>query len=253
MRLPLLFTATTLALSLSLLPPNAHGADDPQRDPAAIAALVALGNYLQSIERFSLSARSETDQQLDSGQTIAFQHHTQVLAERPDKLYVNVDQNSASRQFFYDSKRFTLYDQRLNYFTRGDAPDSIDKLLDRLADRYGIELPLADLFRWNAGTADDVGISQAYVIDKENIEGQTCTHYAYRQPDIDWQLWLREGAAPLPCRLVITRRDDPERPRHSVSFAWDLTSPIKADAFTFIPPAKALAVPLVELRKGEQP
>lgn len=242
-----------IALALLLACGCAQAADKNERDPAALAALSSMGSYLQGLDRFSLSTRSETDQQLDSGQTIAFQHHTQVLAVRPDKLYVNVDQAGASRRFFYDGKHFTLYDQRLNYYTREPAPESIDKLLDLLDDRYGIELPLADLFRWSPGTADEVGISQAYTIGKDSIDGQRCVHYAYRQPQIDWQLWLREGPQPLPCRLVITRRDDAERPRHSVSFAWDLSSPISPDAFAFTPPAKALPVPLVQLRAGERP
>lgn len=245
-------TPSRLLLSLLLLPGLALAADS-ERDPAALAALTAMGSYLQGLNSFSLSTRSETDQQLDSGQTVAFRHHTEVLAERPDRLYVNVDQGSTSRRFFYDGKHFTLYDQRLNYYAREPAPVSIDSLLDLLGERYGIELPLADLFRWSASTADQVGISQAYVIGKENIDGQRCTHYAYRQPQIDWQLWLREGPQALPCRLVITRRDDAERPRHSVDFAWDLTSPIKAGAFTFTPPAKALPVPLKQLHAGERP
>ncbi|OLS59708.1 DUF2092 domain-containing protein [Pseudomonas putida] len=239
------------ALSLLILSGLAQAADE--RDPAALAALSAMGSYLQGLPSFSLSTRSETDQQLESGQTVAFQHHTQVLAVRPDKLYVNVDRGGSSRRFFYDGKDFVLYDQHLNYYTREAAPDSIGKLLDLLGERYGIELPLADLFRWSATTADEVGISAAYSIGKEHLDGQSCVHYAYRQPQIDWQLWVREGAQPLPCRLMITRRDDAERPRHSVSFAWDLTSPIKADAFTFVPPAKALPVPLVQLDAGERP
>jgi len=223
------------------------------RDPAALAALSAMGSYLQGLEQFSLSTRSETDQQLDSGQTIAFQHRTEVLAVRPDKLFIEVDQGSASRQFFYDGKTFTLYDQRLNYYTREPAPDSIGKLLDQLDERYAIELPLADLFRWNPQTADQVGISEAHVIGRDNLDGQVCQHYAFRQPQIDWQLWLRDGPQPLPCRLVITRRDDAERPRHSVSFAWDLTTPVKPEAFSFTPPAKALPVPLVQIQGEAKP
>ncbi|MGR3895793.1 MULTISPECIES: DUF2092 domain-containing protein [Pseudomonas] len=241
---------TCLAL-LALLPALAKAADP--LDPRALTALSNMGSYLHRLQAFSLSTRSETDQQLDSGPTVTFTHHTQVLARQPDKLFVSVDQGSAARQFFYDGKQFTLYDGRHGYYSKGTAPATIEQLLGQLSERYAITLPLADLFRWNAQTAKQVGITQATLIGSESLDGQACTHYVFRQPDIDWQLWLREGAQPLPCKLMITRRDDPERPRHSVTFDWDLSTPINPAAFDFTPPAKAVAVPLREPNEGRQP
>lgn len=224
-----------------------------QLDPKALHALSNMGSYLQGLQAFSLSTHSQTDQLLDSGPTVTFAHYTQVLARQPDKLFVSVDQGTSARQFFYDGKGFTLYDGRYGYFSKGEAPATIDRLLAQLSDRYGITLPLADLFRWNSQTVQQVGISQATLIGSEYLDGQACTHYVFRQPVIDWQLWLRDGPQPLPCKLVITRRDEPERPRHSVTFDWDLTSPINPTAFDFTPPAKAVAVPLRQLREGPQP
>jgi hypothetical protein len=69
------------------------------------------------------------------------------------------------KTLFYNGKRFALYDQGQRYYASGDAPATIDALLDDMNKRYGVVLPLADLFRWDAGTADEVGISNALYIN----------------------------------------------------------------------------------------
>jgi len=223
------------------------GPQAAERDPQALGALQAMGKYLHGLSHFTLAADSETDQTLDTGQVVEFHHRTDMLVVQPDKLHVSVQQPTSARQFFYDGKQFALYDGQYGYYTNGPAPATIDALLDEINARYGIELPLADLFRWSTTTADEVGISDALVIGDERLNGYTCTHYAYRQPDVDWQLWMRKGAEPLPCRLVISRRDVPERPRHSVDFEWDLEHVPATGSFAFVPPANAHQVPLQRL------
>ena len=92
------------------------------------------------------------------------------------------------------------------------------------------------------------------MIGDDTLDGKACTHYAYRQPDIDWQLWIRQGPQPLPCRMVISRRDSAEQPRHSIDYHWQLDGAIKPQAFEFVPPAGARVVPLQQLQpQGEQP
>ncbi|MGY2198043.1 DUF2092 domain-containing protein [Pseudomonas gingeri] len=219
-------------------------AADSELNANALNALQRMGTYLRSLTHFRISASSHTDQILDSGQTLEFSHRTELQAVQPDKLQITVSNGELTRSLYYNGQTFVLYNSRHGYFARSEAPPRIDQLLDQLNERYGIELPLADLFRWNSTTAAEVGIDTALYIGSEQVDGETCTHYAYRQPDIDWQLWVRDGDQPLPCRLVISRRDLAEQPRHSVDFHWDLKRPSPASAFEFNPPAGALAVPL---------
>lgn len=246
---PWLHTTLTLFCALTLFGPRAAAAAEAQAEiePRAVQALEHMGSYLRSLRQFGIEAQSSTDQVLEDGQTLEFRHRTELLAQRPDKLRVSVENQGARRSLYYDGKSFTLFESRSGYFTRAPAPASIEQLLDQLSERYGIELPLADLFRWNADTTRQVGLTSALVIGSETLDGQRCAHYAFRQAEIDWQLWLREGDQPLPCRLVISRRDIAERPRHSVDFKWRLAAPITARSFRFDPPAGARAVPLQQL------
>ena len=219
-----------------------HAADEVE--PAAVQALTHMGSYLRSLTQFEVEARSQTDQVLENGQSVEFRHHTRLLAKQPDKLMVTVDTQGKRRSLYYDGQTFTVYQSPGAYYASTPAPTTITQLIDQVHERYGIELPLADLFRWDANTARQVGLQSALLIGSDTLDGQRCDHYALRQADIDWQVWLRQGEQPLPCRLVISRRDIPEQPRHSVDFTWQLNPAIEASRFEFVPPHGAQNVPL---------
>ncbi|WP_447650694.1 DUF2092 domain-containing protein [Pseudomonas abietaniphila] len=229
-----------------------RAADQPapqvaEKDPRALKILQDMGVYLRGLKNVHLTTNSDTDQVLENGQVVQFSYHTELIATPPDKLRISVVDGPYRKTLFYNGKRFALFDQGQRYYASGDAPATIDALLDDMNERYGIVLPLADLFRWNANTADEVGISSALYINDQEIDGQLCAHYAYRQPDVDWELWVHLGPRPMPCQLVIVRQDSEGLPRHSVRYHWIPEKPAPTSAFEFVPPAGAHAVPLKEI------
>jgi hypothetical protein len=38
------------------------------------------------------------------------------------------------------------------------------------------------------------------------IHGVECDHLAFRTKEVDWQIWIGQGARPYPCRYVITSK-----------------------------------------------
>jgi hypothetical protein len=218
-----------------------------EMDPRALKVLLDMGSFLRGLKHVHLSATSDTDQVLENGQAVQFSYHTELIATPPDKLRVSVIDGPYRKTLFYNGKRFVLFDQGQRYYASGEAPPTINDLLDDMNERYGIVLPLADLFRWDANTAAEVGISSALYINDQEVDGQLCAHYAYRQPGIDWQLWVHLGASPTPCQLVIVSKDTEGMPRHSVRFHWMEGKPAPASAFEFVPPGDVHPVPLREM------
>ena len=51
-----------------------------------------------------------------------------------------------------------------------------------------------------------------------------CNHYALRQGNFDWQIWITAGSKPLPRKLVITNRGDEARPQSVSLIDWDMKS-----------------------------
>lgn len=218
--------------------------DEPAIDPGAIAALEKMGGYLRTLKAFRVEAITTNDTVLEDGQKIQHEGSADILANVPKGLRIHTDNDRHERLFLYDGKAFTLWGQRMDYYATIDAPDTIGKLADMLEDKYGMDLPEIDLFRWGTAKMDTAAIIGAINVGPAVINGTTCQHYAFRQDDIDWQIWIQKGDYPLPRKVVITTKTDDARPQHTAEYQWDLAPSFNDAAFTFNPPKGALRVVL---------
>ena len=151
------------------------------------------------------------------------------------------------REFFYDGSTFTLFSPKLNYYATLPAPATIGELADLLAQQYGVELPLVDLFRWSGDKADFSAIKGAKFIGTSELDGVPTDQYAFHQDDVDWQIWIEHGARPLPRKLLVTTTDDPARPEHSIAMDWQLGAQHQQSMFTFTPPKDAMKIAIAEV------
>ena len=81
-------------------------------------------------------------------------------------------------------------------------------------------------------------------VGQDFIDDDLCDHYAFRQGNLDWQIWITTGSKPLPRKLVITNRADEARPQSVSLIDWNLKPTFKDSVFRFTPPKGATAVEL---------
>lgn len=218
--------------------PAAAGAAKTAMEPAALEALDRMGAYLRSIQAFEVIARTTTEDVLDDGQKVQYRSKTELVATRhPDRFRADVSSDRQDRLYLYDGRAFTLFARRLNFYATAEAPPTVGELADRLSDRYGIEVPLVDLFRWGPSSRD--GVTGALDLGPSEASGVTCQHYAFRQEGLDWQIWIQKGDYPLPRRLVATTTTDEARPQFTAEYEWNLAPSYSESAFTFAAPADA--------------
>lgn len=219
----------------------------PAIDPDAMDALNKMGAYLRTIKTFEVRADVATDDVLDDGQAIQFSSKVEVVAARPDRLRIEVTDDTGHRLFFFNGKNFTIFAQVANFYATVPAPPTITELTDKLNDKYGIELPLIDLFQWGNNDANIKKITSAVDIGPSVVDGTTCEQYAFRQEGTDWQIWIQLGDFPLPRKLVIRTLTDDAKPQHSENLTWNLAPSFSEDAFTFDPPADARRITIADL------
>ncbi len=217
-------------------------------DPEALAELERMGAYLRTLKAFQLKADVISEDVRMDGQKVQTLRAVDLVAKRPNRLFAEIKNDRQRRLFFYDGSHFTLYAPRTSFYATVPAPPTIEKLADQLEDKYDIELPLVDLFRWGTPEGNVKSITSAADLGPSAINGVTCEQYAYRQDGVDWQLWVQRGEQPLPCRLVITTLTDEARPQHVTTYSWNLAPSYDDDTFVFRVPSDAKSIPLAEAR-----
>jgi hypothetical protein len=218
----------------------------PTIDPSAIEALNKMITYLHSLKAFQVQADVSNDDVLDDGQIIENISKVDLLASRPNRLRVEVTSDERHRLFLYDGKNFTVWGMLVNYYATVPAPPTIGELIDQIDDKYDIELPLVDLFRWGTNEDDAKKITAAVDAGPSTVGGVTCEQYAFRQEGVDWQVWIQLGEFPLPRKLVIRTLSDDARPAHRDTLTWNLAPSFDNESFVFDPPQDAKRIVLAE-------
>lgn len=226
-------------LSLPLPAQDASPQKSDLIQPDAIQALNDMGTYLRSLKDFQVQATITSEEVLEDGQKMTFTHTTNILAAMPNRLRVDVNGEQKSRLFLYDGKSFTLFARRAGYYATVDAPPTIGQLIDVANEKYDIQIPLLDLFLWGSPKATTNEITAASDFGPGDVNGITCEHYMFRQPGLDWQVWIQLGSHPLPVKLVLTTTTDEARPQHTSVLTWNLAPSYNDASFVFDPPTDA--------------
>jgi hypothetical protein len=236
--LVLLFTLVS-GSSAFLIAQQDNSQTSPTVEPEAMEALNRMGAYLRTLRDFQVTADVTTEVVLDSGEKLQSAQTTNLLAHAPNKLLVDVNGDDKSRLFLYDGKTFTLFARRAGFYATVDAPPTISELIDNLNEKYELEIPLLDLFLWGSPRATTKEISSASDVGPSQVGGVTCEHFAFRQPGLDWQVWIQLGEHPLPKKLVLTTTTDEARPQHISILTWNLAPSYNDATFVFDPPPDA--------------
>lgn len=212
-------------------------------DPAALQALQRMSAYLGTLNAFQIDASTTADVVMDDGQRVQLTEDVVYKVRRPDGLVVERSNAYKSRKLVFDGKQMTLFSPRTSYYAQVAAPGTIRQALDAASDRYGIEVPLRDLFRWSEpGGGRSESLKEGFVVGQAKIDGVDTDHYAFREEDVDWQIWITRGANPVPRRVVIVDRSDEARPQYSADLAWKTNPSFTPATFAFQPPAGAMAI-----------
>jgi len=115
-------------------------------EPDAMPALNKMGAYLRALNAFSLRSGTKIDEVTDDGRKLQFSGAVTMQAKCPNGLRVEVDSDRKHRQFIFDGKTPTIYGERIGCYATVPAPATVKELLASLDEKYGIQLPLTDLF-----------------------------------------------------------------------------------------------------------
>ena len=214
-------------------------------EPDALNALKRMSAYLGTLDSFELKADTTVDQVFKNGQKLQFGGQVTYKVRRPNGFVIELATDRKLRRFYYDGKSLTQFAPVAGLFAVVPAPPTIREVMQMLSDRYNIVIPMTDLFRWsdpNDKRAEPL-ISAVYV-GYAKINGADTDHYAFREANVDWQVWIEQGDKPLPLKIVITSTALRGEPQFTSEFAWTENSSYGDDTFVFHPAAGNLQIHL---------
>ena len=214
-------------------------------DPASIQALKDMGAFLQSLKRFHVATEVTGERVLADGQKLQHTATAKMDVERPNKIRATMQSARSERQIIFDGKTVTLYTPAQKYYSTVEFTETIGGLIGKLEARFGVEMPLSDLFLFGTPAAPLDKIESAMNAGQDFIDDDLCDHYAFRQGKVDWQIWIATGGKPLPRKVVIINRADEARPQSVSLIDWNLKPTFKDSVFRFTPPKGATRIEIV--------
>jgi hypothetical protein len=106
--------------------------------------------------------------------------------------------------------------------------------------KAGISFPFADIMYSDPYAVMTKNLTDATVVGDSMVNGVPSEHFTYREPAIDWEIWIAKGKNALPMRLAMTYKQVESHPGFLVEFTdWKLNPKLKSNTFEFKVPVDA--------------
>ena len=164
--------------------------------------------------------------------------------QRPNKLRAELQGDLRTRTIVYDGEKLSMYSPDDAAYVRVATVSNLADLIGSLLDA-GVEMPMIDVLYQGAVGNLTQNVSGGAVVGESVIDGVACDHLAFRQSNVDWQLWVQKGEQALPRKIVITTRFEVGDPQYQVTMHWNLKPKVSDATFKFTAPANASEVSLM--------
>jgi hypothetical protein len=237
-------STAALALMVGLGTPSGARADEA----AAKSLLKAMSDYLAAQKAISFSYDTNLEIVTKDKQKLALASSGMITLNRPDKIRATRHGGFADIEAVFDGKTLTLLGKTANLYGQADVPGTIDHLVDELRDKYHKPVPGADLLLSNVYDQLMPPVVNVKDLGSGVIGGVECDHLAFRTKEVDWQIWIAQGARPYPCRYVITSKLVANAPQYSVQIGdWKTGDGVASVDFSFKNPTNAKKMDLKDL------
>ncbi len=246
MKIPMVLA---LFLIIGLWAPSGARADKAD----AKKLLKAMSNYMTSQKAISFDFDAILEVTTKDNQKLALASSGAITLNRPGKIRAKRAGGHAEIEMLFDGKTLTLFGEKLNLYTQIEVPGTVDNLVDVLREKYNRPLPAADLIMSNVYGELMAGVIDIKDLGSGVIGGVECDYLAFRNKEVDWQIWITQGTKPYPRRYVITSKDMAHSPQYSIQIRnWKTGSAVASDDFVFKNSTKAKKVDVKDL-KGMSP
>lgn len=223
----------------------------PAVDPEAVKALVEMSERLRDLQSFTITADIASEVVLSTGERLTFVEHVLAEAHAGTNLRMATTSPTRERVLYFNGETATLWSPVKNLYTSNPFSGTNRDLIVHLANKFGYEAPLSDLFLFGLDPGDVDAIKQARFIQPADIDGRLCLQFAYRMEDADLQMWIDTDEGGFPCAYQIVDRTDPAHPTFFATVDVEPIVNLDDNRFTFMPPENAISIKFQSIEDGE--
>lgn len=218
--------------------PAVEAAPAPVVEQYALDRLKQMSDKLIASKSFSYRSKSAIELQSATGQFVTFFTEAELALQRPNKLHMAVSGDTPDIHLYFDGAKASAIDTDSNTYAVSTPLTHIDEMLNYVMTKAQISFPSADLMFSNPYAQMTKHLTDATVVGDSMVNGVPVEHFAYREPAVDWEIWIAKGEKAVPLRLAMTYRQVQNRPSFLVEFTdWKLNPKLKASTFDFKAPA----------------
>ena len=221
-------------------------------EAAADRLLREMGEYLASADAFSFRADVTEDSVLATGQKIQFGGRAEVSVQRPGRLHAHFRGDERHTRAIIGGGLCTIFNVEANVYAITEVPDRLGDALDRIFQKYGFTVPIADLVYADPYKVLLQNVDYGFLVGRHAVDGTACHHLAFTQETIDWQIWIEDGPRPVPRKLLITYKDEPGSPQYTARLSeWRFEPYLSERHFEFDPPPGADRIEFLPIEQTE--
>ena len=202
--------------------PAARGRQIVERMSAALEAAPAM-----SVTTHEVRERVKADGSIQKANIVR-----NTIVRRPDRLYFTTT-GDANSEAWYDGIGLTLVLHKEKVFAQARMPETLDRTLDALNERFNVPMPLADFIYSSPAKALLADTTTGGWVGQEMIDGRSTDHVAFKDKGAEWEIWVPVEGTALPVKAVLRFPNSKRLRAAEVQFSnWSLTPEIAADRFT---------------------
>ncbi len=169
-----------------------------------------------------------------------------VTVRRPDAMSFELkgaEESGVEVSACYDGATVSLYDSADRVWAQTEVPGTLDEMLDDVARRYSLPLPIADVVYSSPYDAFVGRDTTGGYVERETIDGAVCAYLKYEDAWVDVHIWIPLSGPVLPRRVRLVYKQIPGAPQAEIDYTgWELDPEDVTGACTFEPDEGATRV-----------
>ncbi len=208
--------------------------------------LAKMTEKIKATPAFSVTTVENSDRLKRGGEMAKLNVTRSLTVKSPDRLHFKTT-GDRDLEVFYDGKSMILMSHKDKVWGQLNAPPTLTETMAKIEDHYGMPIPVGDLLGLDPKGKLRNAANTGAIEKKETVGGVECNVLAFKNPDVDWEVWIPVSGDPLPKKFHAKYKTGKKQSESTIEFSdWNLAPQITDNTFLANIPNEYEGIPIVQ-------